>query len=378
MRTLYFDRLTLKGQNFKSHTSVDLHVSDNLSLSKSIKEYDKDIQKTDENGKLLYLQNNYETIVHEDIVGYEETIKVTDTPAMESIQKVNEDNQYLYLEIIYSEEGEISSTIETINEYSESGVQNQPIMVEQQKKSPYGKPLYLTPIINRWEEEVVVSTEETTEPIHVLTWKDEEKTIIVKVPVVSTDTNDSSTDDVVTESEDDSVLSEEPELVEEEKIIVVSVPDRTEENQPIMIPVYKDVVVDIFSRPEEFEINEVLEVVYAEKMENYNYSNLIVDMFMNEDDVDFTYEEHSANTGAFILTLLPYGKVRLKTIDLETPASKFEIMEANFNKDIDVYINDTKFVDGIALLSRPATKCTLRFENKSNKLLDINSYSIMY
>ena len=78
MRTLYFDRLTLKGQNFKSHTSVGLQVSDNLSLSKSIKEYDKDIQKTDENGKLLYLQNNYETIVHEDIVGYEETIKVTD------------------------------------------------------------------------------------------------------------------------------------------------------------------------------------------------------------------------------------------------------------------------------------------------------------
>lgn len=376
MRTLYFDRLTLKGQNFKSHTTVDLQVSDNLSLSKSIKEYDKDVQKTDENGELLYLQNNYETIVREDIAGYEETIKVTDTPVMEHVQKVNNNNQYLYLETVYSEEGEISNIIETINAYSESGVQNQPIMVDQQKKSPHGDLLYLTPILNRWKEEVLVSTQETTEPIHVFTYRAEINIERVKVMV-------SECNHICDEDCGDGCIHVcdetcQPlfEIQEIEKII--QVPDKYEENEPLMIPTYKDITVDIFSRPEEFDITEVLEVIYSEKMMKYNYSNVIADMFINEDDIDFTYKEHSANTGAFILTLLPMGKVKLKPIELETPASKFEILENNIPKDIDIYINNVKFVDGIAILPRKASKCTLRFENKSNKLLDVKSYAIMY
>ena len=312
-----------------------MQVSDNLSLSKTIKEYVKDVQKTDNDKNLLYLKNNYNIIKHEDITGYEETTKVTEFPAMDIIHKVDSQNNRLYLETIYSDSGEIIDTIETTNAYSDDGIRNEPIMIEIQRKSPYGKPLYLQPIINKWDEKIVISTEETTNPINVITWK-----------------IDSNTGN--------------------------EIPDETEENEPIFIPFYRDVNVNILSNPDEFTIIELLEVIYSEKMEKYNYSNIIADMFINEDDIDFTYEEHSANTGAFVLTLLPHGKVKLKTIELVSPASIFELMENNFHKDIDIYINDVKFVDGMVKLRSKVSTCDIRFENNSNKLLDINSYAIMY
>ena len=323
MRKLYFDRLTLKGQSSMSNTSIEIDASNNFSLSKSIDVHEKDIQKTDDYDNPLYLKNNYETIVHRDTVGYQETTKVTNTPAMETVQKVNDEKQPLYLEYIYSEDGELTHSIETINMISALGTENEPILIERQKKSPYGKPLYLVPVINEWEEHVVTSTEETIESYQILSWSDE------------------------------------PEV-----------------NKPILIPIYKTITVDILSNPEEFMISDVLCEIYSDKMCDYNYSNIIVDMFINEDDIDFTYEEHSANTGAFILTLLPYGKVKLKPVQLESPASKFQLMETI--NDVDIFINDVKMVDGIVILSRPTSNCTIKFENKSNKLVDIKSYSILY
>lgn len=414
MRTLYFDRLTLKGQSFKSNTSVELEVSNDISLSKSIEEYDKDIQKTDDNGNLLYLKNNYENIVHENIIGYDETTVVTDIPLTKSVWKTNEEGFKLYKQVIYNEEGfptsefiEVTNHINVLtwreetyyeptdniighDEYGNNIYEqvphthqvpdryeyNTPIYVDEQDTDVDGNKLYLKPIVESWEEKVISSTTETTEQIQVFTYKDEEitKTIQEKVSDCNHICDELCGDGCIHE------CGETCEPVYETKTIteIIQVPDEYEENQPCMIPTYKSVQVDIFSRPEEFSITKLLEVIYAEKMQKYDYSNIITDMFINEDDIDFTYDEHSANTGAFILTLLPQGKVKLKPIELEEPARKFELLESEIPSDIDIYINNVKFVDGIALLTHPASVCTLRFENKSNKSLDIKSYAIMY
>lgn len=415
MKTIYFDRQTLKGiRSMSNHMDISIQVKDDINLTKTIQEYDKDIQKLNDENEPIYLQNVYEEVKKETILGYEKVTEVTDTPYIEKVWKTNEEGFKLYYQNVYDNNEHIIDVIEVTNhmqifsykdeEYYDETTSvniekdgnydtsheitqhkyqipdkfeyNTPIYIDKHIDDENGNNLYIKPIKETRVDIEVTKQIETTEPIQVFTYRAEINIERVKVMV-------SECNHICGEECGDGCTHEcdetcEPifEIQEIEKVI--QVPDKYEENEPLMIPTYKDITVDIFSRPEEFDITEVLEVIYSEKMMKYNYSNIIADMFINEDDIDFTYKEHSANTGAFILSLLPMGKVKLKSIELETPASKFELLENNIPKDIDMYINNVKFVDGIAILPRKASKCTLRFENKSNKLLDVKSYAIMY
>lgn len=415
MKTLYFNRQSLKGSlSTSNHSDISIQVNDDIQLSKTIQEYDKDIQKINEENQPIYLQNVYEEIIKENILGYEKVTEVTDSPCIESVWKTNQEGFKLYYQNVYDENHEyIIEVIEVTNHmqifsyreeiYYETTDEiiskdelgnnlykvipqsyqvpdkfeyNRPIFIDKHIEDEDGNKLYLKPIKETWTEIEVTNQIETTEPIHVISYREE--TVIEQIKVMISECDhicgESCGDGCIHECGENCQAVFETQEVEK----VIQVPDKIEENEPLMIPSYKDTTVNILSRPEEFDITEVLEVIYSEKMLKYNYSNIIVDMFINEEDIDFTYEEHSANTGAFVLTLLPMGKVKLKSIELETPASKFELLENNIHKDIDIYINNVKFVDGIAILPHPASKCTLRFENKSNKLLDIKSYSILY
>lgn len=415
MKTLYFNRQSLKGSlSMSNHSDISIQVNDDIQLSKTIQEYDKDIQKINEENQPIYLQNVYEEIIKENILGYEKVTEVTDSPCIESVWKTNQEGFKLYYQNVYDENHEhIIEVTEVTNHmqifsyreeiYYETTDEiigkdelgnnlykvipqsyqvpdkfeyNRPIFIDKHIEDEDGNKLYLKPIKETWTEIEVTNQIETTESIHVISYREE--TVIEQIKVMI-----SECDHICGESCGDGCIHEcgencQPVFETQEVEKVIQVPDKIEENEPLMIPSYKDTTVNILSRPEEFDITEVLEVIYSEKMLKYNYSNIIVDMFINEDDIDFTYEEHSANTGAFVLTLLPMGKAKLKSIELETPASKFELLENNIHKDIDVYINNVKFVEGIAILPHPASRCTLRFENKSNKLLDIQSYSILY
>lgn len=415
MKTIYFNRQSLKGsRSMTNHMDISIPVNEDINLTKTIHEYDKDVQKLNVENEPIYLQNVYEEVKKETILGYEKVTEVTDTPYIEKVWKTNEEGFKLYYQNIYDDNDHIIDVIEVTNHmqifsykddeyYNETTSvniekdgnddtsheitqhkyqipdkfeYNTPIYIDKHIEDENGNKLYIKPIKETRVDIEVTKQIETTEPIQVFTYRVEINIERIKVMV-------SECNHICDEKCGDGCIHVcdetcEPifEIQEIEKVI--QVPDKYEENEPLMIPTYKDITVDIFSRPEEFDITEVLEVIYSEKMMKYNYSNIIADMFINEDDIDFTYKDHSANTGAFILTLLPMGKVKLKSIELETPASKFELLENNIPKDIDIYINNVKFVDGIAILPRKASKCTLRFENKSNKLLDVKSYAIMY
>lgn len=416
MKTIYFDRQTLKGiRSMSNHMDIPIHVNDDINLTKTIQEYDRDIQKLNQENQPIYLQNVYEEVINETIIGYEKVTEVTDTPCIEKVWKTNEEGFRLYYQNVYDENHEyIIDVIEVTNHmqifsykdniyYDESNDANDeqvekdntdyivepqkyqipdkfeyntPIYIDKHIEDENGNKLYIKPIKETRVDIEVTKQIETTEPIQVFTYRAEINIERIKVMV-------SECNHICDEECGDGCIHVcgetcEPIFEIQEIENIIQVPDKYEENEPLMIPTYKDITVDIFSRPEEFDITEVLEAIYSEKMMKYNYSNIIADMFINEDDIDFTYKDHSANTGAFILTLLPMGKVKLKSIELESPASKFELLENNIPKDIDIYINNVKFVDGIAILPRKASKCTLRFENKSNKLLDVKSYAIMY
>lgn len=416
MRILYFDRQTLRGSFFRtSNADIAIEVDDDCcNVKKIINEYEKDIHKVNEDGQPLYLQNVYETITKENIVGYERTTEVTDTPCIETVWKTNKQGFKLYRQKIYNKDGSVSKKFREVTDHmhvfsykkesyfettdivigeDEEGNSiyeqiehtyevpdeyeyNEPIYIDVHVKDEEGNKLYLKPVVETWQEEIVSDVVETTAEIQIFSYKEEEA--IKTVSVVVSECNhvcDKHCNDECTHTCDEYC---EPIFEDKEIIEIVQVPDQYEENIPVMIPMYKEVEVDILSRVEEFTIIELLEFIYQRELLDKKYNYILADMFINEDDIDFEYEEHSANTGAFICSLLPNGKVQLKELELETKARTFEIIMSEIPDGIDVYINDVKFVNNKAMLPSSVNSCVVRFENTTNKPLDIKSYCIAY
>lgn len=426
MRTLYFDRNTLKGKLIKSNAlDIEINVDDDCNVTKVISEYDKDIQKLDSNGNPLYIKNIYGMVQKEEIIGTEITTEVTDTPYIKNVWKTNEGGFKLYLKKIYGEDGEPTGETEEVTDFMniftwkeeiyyettekiigkdidgnpiydyekiphtysvpDKYEYNEPIYIDFHMEDKEGNKLYIKEVKNIWEEEEVVSTEETTEPIQVFSYKEEE----IVIPVKEFISCDHICDENCVELSDEDATSparcqhEHSELCnpiyeEKEVIQVINVPDEFEENKPVMIPSYKDVTIDIFSRPEKFEVTEILSFIYEQELADKEYEYILADMFINEDDIDFDYDKHSANTGAFTCCLHPNGKVRLKQLTLEKPARVFEMINSEIPEGIDIYINNVKFVGKKLILPKETQKCTIRFENTTEKYLDIKSYCIAY
>lgn len=416
MRYLYFDRQSLKGKLSKSsHADIEIEVSDDINVKKVISEYDKDIQKVNENNEPLYLQNVYETVVKENILGYEQTTEVTDTPYIRNEWKTNEDGFKVYSQRVYDEDGEFTGEyIEVLNhmnvfDYKEESwfeptdkvvgedeegnliyehiehkyevpnnfEYNEPIYVDVHVEDEEGNKIYLKAIKEViGEEKVIIETIETTDPIQVFSYKEEEVTKTVMEMI-------SSCNHVCDETCGDEcahVCDEfcEPVFKENQVTEVVQVPDEFEENEPIMIPTYRDAEVDIFSRPEEFEITDVLLVKYEQELAESKYNYILADMFINDMDIDFDYEEHAANTGAFVCCIHPKGKVQLKELILEAPARIFELLNSEIPEGINVYINNCKLNNNKVMLPTNVESCVIRFENTTDKYLDIKSYCIAY
>lgn len=417
MKTLYFDRKTLKGRRNKvCYLDIKKTVDDEFNISKTISVYDKDIQKTDECGNLIYLKNIYETIENKYVMGSEITTEVTDKPYIENVWKTNEDGFKLYSQRIYEENGEpTNDTIETFNhiqvfswkdkvyyepteeiiDEDEEGnpvykqiekvytvpdkfEYNTPIYIDIHAEDEEGNKLYIKDITETKEETIVKEVVETTEKIQIFSYKEESVARIEKKFISC----DHVCDEYCTENElgcqhQHSELCNP--VYEEKKVIqVIQVPDEFEENKPCMVPVYKDVVVDIFSNPEEFDITELLSKQYEQLLADSTYDNIVADMFINEYDIDFSYENHKANTGAFVCCLHPQGSVQLKEIPLEKSANVFELLEAEIPKGIDIYINDVKLNSNKVKLPQAIDRCIIRFENTTDKYLDIKSYCIAY
>lgn len=416
MRTLYFDRQTLKGSFFRaSNADIAIEVDDDCcNIKKTINEYEKDIHKVNEDGQPLYFQNMYETITKENIVGYEQTTEVTDTPCVETVWKTNKQGFKLYRQNIYNKDGSVSKKfrevtdhmqvfsykeephcivtdtvigedeegnniyeqIECIYKVPDKYEYNEPIYIDIHIKDEDGNKLYLKPIKETWEETIISEMIETTAEIQVFSYKEEEVTKTVSVIVAECNhVCDEYCNDKCTHTCDEYC---EPIFEDKEITEMIQVPDEYEENIPVMIPLYKEVEVDILSRVEEFTIIELLEFIYQRELLDKKYNHILADMFINEDDVDFEYEEHSANTGAFVCSLLPKGKAQLKELELETKAKTFEIIMSEIPTGIDVYVNDVKFINNKAMLPSNVDSCVIRFENTTDKPLDIKSYCIAY
>ena len=81
---------------------------------------------------------------------------------MHFVQKTDSKGKALFLEEIELENGDLD-TFETTKEVNELGVANEPIMIEVQKCTSKGLPIYLRVITEDYEHQVLDHTEETTE-----------------------------------------------------------------------------------------------------------------------------------------------------------------------------------------------------------------------
>lgn len=161
MKNLYFNAETLKG-TLNPDFSIVLPVEDDFTVSKTVNIPSGETQKVDENGEKVYLKAVYRTEVETVFVCNEETTEVTETPLMHFVQKTDSKGNALFLEEIEAENGDLD-TFETTKEVSELGVANEPIMIEVQKCTSKGLPIYLRVITEDYEHQVLDHTEETTE-----------------------------------------------------------------------------------------------------------------------------------------------------------------------------------------------------------------------
>lgn len=221
MKTLYFNRQTLLGE-YKTPISLEVKVEDDFNISKEVDELDKIVQKEDEEGNKVYLEEIFNIYTKEFIIGYDETITETEKPCMIQIQEVDEEGNKLFTESIYNEEGEVVDTLTTTKAVNETGELNVPIMKEVQKTSDSGNLVYLKPIIKVIEYKEFDHFEETLE----------------------------------------------------------------ETETPCMIEVFKKVTKDIIHHPECFNINEVLGEVYLNAVDKSQYDYIVADIFLNEEDLD--------------------------------------------------------------------------------------------
>lgn len=126
-----------------------------------------------------------------------------------------------------------------------------------------------------------------------------------------------------------------------------------------------------------FTLQEVLQAKYQDILDNSNYDYIIADMFLNEDDLDLTDINHSANTGVALVQLLPQGQVKTKDINLEVPSKDFELLEGVL-EGVDIYINDVKFINNKLSLVEDVGSVVIKFINTTDKFVNLKSYAIAY
>ena len=363
---ILINRLTNKVEGINSPSTpfnYVVEVDDSINPTKTIEEQDGEIQKTNEEGEPLYKHEIYRIETKQVLVGRDEVLEDTGVPVMIKAQKTNEEGLKLYLEPLYEGE-EIIDYVEVTEAFDEDGTPNEPIIIDVQKTSVGGRPLYYKDITEIVEEKILERVEETTDRVIITKWD----TVISKVPqVVGTET-------VVDEETGEEIEVDKIEEVETE----LQVPSEQIELEPIMIPNIVSRTYDLKSNFGLFTAEDILEAKYQHILDESQKDYIIGDMFINEDDIDLEDEKHSANTGQALLELLPNGQAKTKSIELEVPTKEFKLLDFVADEGVEIYLSGKKFTNGILTLSSPISNCTIKFVNITDKPKSIKSYAIGY
>jgi len=137
-------------------------------------------------------------------------------------------------------------------------------------------------------------------------------------------------------------------------------------------------VVNFKENPHEFSLEEIVNAKYKDILEASSNDYIIADIFLDENDLDLSDPQHSANTGYGILQLLPNGEAVTRLINLEAPATLFNLLEFDADSDVEIYINNIKFTENKATFTEPISSFTIKFLNTTNKPKMVRAYAIGY
>lgn len=158
---IYYDSSLTCTLNPLTSTAPFTEVSEDFKLTKNVDVVVGHKQKEDPEGNPLYLKDVFSEREIKEVVGYDDTTRKTDSegqplePLMITVQKENEDCEKLYYETVEDEEG--FRKVETTK------VTEEPVMIETQKVTPSGKPVYKLPIIQTRIIKEKTGEEEVTE-----------------------------------------------------------------------------------------------------------------------------------------------------------------------------------------------------------------------
>ena len=165
------------------------------------------------------------------------------------------------------------------------------------------------------------------------------------------------------------------EVILDNQLIILR--DETFSYEPVMIEEEYDKLICLKENIYSFNINDIVNAKFNKIVLNAGFEYAYVDEFVTEEDLDLNNPNHSANTGAKILELLPNGQCKTKTIILDVPAKEF-VLYLESDSGIKVELNEIPFVNDKVLLPIDTSEIVLTFKNETTNKANINAYALLY
>lgn len=125
-----------------------------------------------------------------------------------------------------------------------------------------------------------------------------------------------------------------------------------------------------------FSADEVLTIKYKQMVAKTDKNHVLADMFITEELIDYT--DIKANTGVTLLELLSKGYASTKKIKLFAPTKEFLVLEANYPKGVDMFVNDVKVTGSKITFDSEVNEIVIKFVNTTSLRQKVKGYALAY
>lgn len=178
----------------------------------------------------------------------------------------------------------------------------------------------------------------------------------------------------------------ETEIVMEDVVTEVPALEITEEDEEfeggldkVQVEVEKTKTVTFEENSAEFTYEDIVAYKYQGIINASQLDDLIVETFSSESSIDFTYDNHNANTGFGFVNFPANGKAKTVQYELPSPQTTFSLLELEADEGIEIrYGNRPITKDNPLVLTTAVDKINFIIVNKADKPKDIRSFAIGY
>lgn len=156
-------------------------------------------------------------------------------------------------------------------------------------------------------------------------------------------------------------------------------------NKKFFPSIHKEIIkeeVNFLKCPYEFNFDDILNSKIEQLKEKFNFNNCNFFEVNLQEIIDFSYENHKADTGFKLIRLNPSGQVKLKQFNFDN-ITKMMFYANNFEKlSIQYSFDNKKFLDlkdsGDISKNTKFNKIFFIIKNLSTETIDIDNLGIFY